>query len=95
VAVTIWADFMKRIARLRPGAEFEVPATLHGVELCNVSYLKPVGGCPTYTEYFKDGDQVPTRLCPIHQGTLKQQATRAIQGLFRSLGSRIAGLFHR
>ena len=37
--------------------------------LCKVSYLQPVEDCPTYTEYFKDGDQIPSRLCPIHQGT--------------------------
>ncbi len=93
VAVPIWADFMKRTARLFPPREFAVPETLRGVELCSVSYLKPVDGCPTYVEYFKDGDKVPTQLCPIHNGSFKQQATRAIQGFFRSLGSRIAGLF--
>jgi 1A family penicillin-binding protein len=95
VAVPIWADFMKRVARLRPAAEFAVPSTLRAVELCSVSYLKPVEGCPTYFEYFKDGDQIPSQLCPIHQGTFKQQATRAIQGFFRGLGSKIAGLFGR
>jgi penicillin-binding protein 1A len=95
VAVPIWADFMKRVARLRPAGEFELPESLKPVELCSVSYLKPLDGCPTYTEYFKDGDQIPTRLCPIHQGTFKQQASRAIQGFFRTLGSRIAGLFRR
>lgn len=95
IAVPIWADFMKRVARTFPPQDFEVPDTMHGVELCSVSYLRPVDGCPTYTEYFKDGDQIPTQLCPIHQGSLKQQATRAIEGLFRALGSRIAGLFHR
>ena len=42
-------------------------------QLCNVSYLKPVEGCPVYTEYFKEGDQIPTRLCPLHQGSVKQQ----------------------
>jgi penicillin-binding protein 1A len=95
VAVPIWADFMKRVARLRPAGEFAIPETLKPVDLCSVSYLKPVDGCPTYTEYFKDGDPVPTQLCPIHTGSFKQQANRAIQSFFRSLGSRIAGLFHR
>jgi hypothetical protein len=65
------------------------------VELCSVSYLKPVEGCPVYTEYFKDGDDVPTRLCPIHRGTLKERATRAVAGFLRSLGSAIAGIFRR
>ena len=95
VAVPIWADFIKRTARVFPANDFPVPATLHAVELCNVSYLRPVDGCPTYTEYFKEGDKIPTQLCPLHTGSFKQQATRAIAGLFRSLGSRIAGLLHR
>ena len=44
---------------------FTVPAGLHEEQLCRVSYLRPVEGCPVYTEYFKDGDDVPSRLCPI------------------------------
>ena len=68
---------------------------LREVELCSVSYLKPVAGCPVYTEYFKDGDSVPSRLCPIHRGTLKERATRAVAGFFRSLGDAIAGIFRR
>jgi membrane carboxypeptidase/penicillin-binding protein len=95
VALPIWADFMKRTARLRPSSDFSVPDGVRGVELCSVSYLKPVEGCPVYTEYLKDGDVEPTQLCPIHRGTFKQQAVRAVTGLLRSLGSRIAGLFHR
>ena len=95
VAVPIWADFMKRTAGLFPDRDFSVPSTLHAVELCSVSYLKPVDGCPTYVEYFKDGDKIPTQMCPIHAGSFKQAATRAIEGLFRALGGRIAGLFHR
>ena len=57
--------------------------------LCRISYLRPVEGCPTYTEYFKDGDQVPGRLCPIHQGTIKQRVRRAMEGLLSGLGKRI------
>jgi 1A family penicillin-binding protein len=95
VAVPIWADFMKRTARLLPAGDFKVPAGLQPDELCSISYLRPVEGCPTYTEYFKDSDKVPSQLCPLHQGTLKQRATRAIEGLLRTLGSKIAGLFRR
>jgi 1A family penicillin-binding protein len=95
VALPIWADFMKRTARRLPAANFPVPPGIHGEELCSVSYLAPVEGCPIYTEYFKDGDTVPTELCPIHRGTLKQRASRAIEGFFRGLGSKIAGIFHR
>jgi hypothetical protein len=34
-------------------------------------------------------------LCPIHRGTLKQVAARAVTGFIRGVGSRIAGLFRR
>ncbi|HZS12337.1 MAG TPA: PBP1A family penicillin-binding protein [Nitrospirales bacterium] len=95
IAVPIWADFMKRTARALPAREFAVPRGLREVELCSVSYLKPVEGCPVYTEYFKDGDSIPSRLCPIHRGTLKERATRAVTGFFRSLGSAIADIFRR
>jgi len=86
---------MKRAARELPPREFSVPTGVHAEELCHVSYLRPVDGCPTYTEYFKDGDVVPSALCPIHRGTLKQRATRAVEGFFRGLGGKIAGIFRR
>src|SRR5262245_15183957 len=95
VALPIWADFMKRTARELPAADFPVPDGLHAEELCSVSYLRPVEGCPTYTEYFKDGDKVPSELCPIHRGSLKQRAARAVEGFFRGLGSKIAGIFKK
>jgi len=68
---------------------------LRAEELCSVSYLHPVQQCPTYQEYFKEGDQIPTALCPIHRGTLKQRTTRAVQGFFRSLGGKLKGIFGR
>jgi membrane carboxypeptidase/penicillin-binding protein len=95
VALPIWADFMKRTARDLPPAEFRTPDGITTEELCSVSYLRPVEGCPTYTEYFKNGDKVPSALCPIHRGTLKQRAARVIEGFFRGLGSKIAGIFKR
>ncbi len=95
IALPIWADFMKRTARMLPARDFPVPDGVKGEELCSASYLRPVQDCPVYTEYFKSGDQIPTQLCPIHRGTLRQRATRAVEGLLRSLGSRIAGLFRR
>ena len=61
------------------------------VQLCKVSYLKPVEGCPVYTEYFKDGDEIPSQLCPIHQGTVKQQFQRAVQGFFCGAGAEAEG----
>jgi 1A family penicillin-binding protein len=95
IALPIWADFMKRTVRELPSNDFEVPEGINGEELCSISYLRPVEGCPTYIEYFKEGDAIPSQLCPIHQGTLKQRATRAVEGFFRDLGGKIAGMFRR
>jgi 1A family penicillin-binding protein len=92
-ALPIWADFMRRAASRRPPQSFEVPSGLHEVELCNVSYLKPVESCPVYTEYFKEDDDVPSRLCPIHRGTVKQRVTRAIEGILSGLGKKLKGIF--
>jgi penicillin-binding protein 1A len=93
VALPIWADFMKRTAQVRPALEFAPPDGLEAVELCNTSYLQPVQECDTYTEYFKQGDAVPNQLCPVHRGTLKQRAARAVTGLLRSLGRTIGSIF--
>jgi len=93
IALPIWADFMKRVARETPPREFAVPRGLEPVELCNVSYARPVDECTVYTEYFKEGDVVPSQLCSIHRGTLKQRAMRAVGGFLRSLGAKIGGIF--
>jgi penicillin-binding protein 1A len=95
IALPIWADFMKRTAAALPPRDFAVPDGIRQEELCSVSYLRPVEGCPTYLEYFKSGDAVPSTLCPIHQGTLKQRASRAINSLFGSFGHALAGIFKR
>jgi 1A family penicillin-binding protein len=95
VALPIWAEFMKRTARILPPGEFSVPSGLHGEELCSVSYMRPVQGCPVYTEYFKDDDKVPSGRCTIHRGTFEQQVKRTVEGIFRGLGNKIAGIFRR
>jgi 1A family penicillin-binding protein len=92
-ALPIWSEFMRQALRSRGGAEFEVPPGLHDEPLCRISYLKPVEGCPTYNEYFKEGDQVPGRLCPIHQGSIKQRVRRAMEGFFSGLGKKIGRIF--
>ena len=92
-ALPIWSDFMRQAARSKPGGEFAVPATLHDEQLCRVSYLRPVEGCPTYTEYFKDGDGIPTQLCPIHSGSFKQELEREVRGVLGAIGRGIKGIF--
>ena len=84
-ALPIWSDFIKAAARIRGAREFTPPANLHDELLCSESYQKPVEGCPTYTEYFKEGDDVPSRLCTLHKGSVKQQIKRAVQGFFNKL----------
>ena len=37
---------------------------------------------------------MPSRLCPIHQGTVKQRVQRAVEGFLSGLGKRILrGIF--
>jgi penicillin-binding protein 1A len=92
-ALPIWSDFMRQAVRYRRAADFEAPTTLRDEPLCRISYLRPVEDCPTYTEYFKEGDQVPGRLCPIHKGSVKQRVRRAVEGFLSGLGKRIGNIF--
>jgi penicillin-binding protein 1A len=92
-ALPLWSDFMRRAARLRPPGSFDPPGGLREEQLCRVSYLRPVEGCPVYIEYFKENDDVPSRLCPVHQGTVKQRVTRALEGLLSGIGRKLKGIF--
>jgi membrane carboxypeptidase/penicillin-binding protein len=96
LALPIWSEFMRRTSRLLPPPRaFEPPSTLKGEVLCSTSYLQPMQQCPTYTEYFKATDSVPSRLCPIHGGSVRQRVARAVGGLFRALGGKLKGIFGR
>ncbi|CAN5750237.1 PBP1A family penicillin-binding protein [soil metagenome] len=92
-ALPIWADFMRRSSRRRPPQAFEPAAGLHEEQLCSISYLRPVEGCPVYNEYLKEGDEAPGRLCTIHQGSMKQRVRRTIEGLLSGLGKKLKGIF--
>lgn len=93
VALPIWADFMKQAARVIPPRSFPVPPGLRAVALCRVTGLRPVESCPVYTEYFKPGDDIPSAVCPEHDGTFGETATRAIGELLRGLGTGLKGIF--
>jgi penicillin-binding protein 1A len=93
VALPIWSEFMRRTARQLPAGGFAAPDTLREEELCRLSYHRPVDGCTTYVEYFKDGDEVPSRLCTLHDGNLKQRAQRAVQGVLGALSQSIRDIF--
>jgi 1A family penicillin-binding protein len=90
-ALPIWADFMRRSARRLPSKPIAAPAGLEPVRMCRVSYHRAVDGCPGYTEYFKDGDDIPSALCPLHPGTFGQATKRAIQGVLGALFGKLMG----
>ena len=92
-ALPIWADFMQRAARVRQASAFERPGGLEDEALCAITYLKPVDGCPLYTEFFKEGDEVPGRLCALHPGSIRQRVTRTMQGWMAEMGRRVRGIF--
>ena len=92
VALPIWVSFMRAAARVRPAEEFQVPPGVREVELCALSYERPVDGCPIYTEYFKDGDDVPERRCHLHRGSPWQRAERAVDGALDRLERRLRRL---
>ena len=92
-ALPLWTDLMRRTARRRPPQAFTVPSGLREEQLCSISYLRPVESCPVYTEYLKEGDETPGRLCPLHQGSIKQRVQRSIEGLLAGLGKKLKGIF--
>jgi len=95
IALPIWSEFMRRTAAALPPKPFVAPSTLREEELCRISYHRPLDGCSTYTEYFKDGDDVPSQLCTIHSGSLKQRAHRVVQGVLGALGRSVRGIFSK
>jgi 1A family penicillin-binding protein len=88
-ALPIWSDFMRRTTRARPPRAFAVPEGMHEMELCAVTYHRPVEQCPVYTEYLKEWDEAPGRLCTVHKGTVKQRVRRAVEGFFSGLGRKL------
>jgi 1A family penicillin-binding protein len=92
-ALPIWADFMRRTVRRLPAQSFSPPDEMRTEQMCMISYHRALDGCPTYVEYFKEGDSVPTQLCELHSGTLQQRAERAVQGLIGALGRSIRRIF--
>jgi membrane carboxypeptidase/penicillin-binding protein len=89
VALPIWVAFMRDTRRVLPAEEFAVPSDMRQADLCRVSYARPVDGCPIYVEYFKDGDDVPSRTCPVHRGSPWQRAERAVESALDSLERRL------
>jgi penicillin-binding protein 1A len=93
VALPIWADFMRRVERQRPAGAFELPPGIRTAKFCRESYRRAVSGCPAYTEYFKEGDDIPSEKCPIHSGNVLKDVGRAIDHFFDDLGRRLGKIF--
>jgi 1A family penicillin-binding protein len=93
IALPIWADFMRRTAGRLQAEPFPRPPRLRSEVMCSVSYHRALDGCPSYVEYFKPGDDIPTQLCELHSGSLKQRAERALRGLLGAIGEEIRGIF--
>jgi 1A family penicillin-binding protein len=95
VALPIWVEFMRKASSVVRPSAFEPPPGLTERELCRISYQRPLEGCPTYVEYFKEDDDVPRRMCPVHEGTLKQEARRAVDEVLGALARRLRRIFER
>ena len=91
-ALPLWADFMSRVARIRPPQQFQAPASVTRIELCRVSHLLPTELCPIYSEYFKAGDVVPRETCPIHRAPARSVA-QVLGGIFSRIGRSIGSIF--
>ena len=86
-ALPIWADFMQRAATDPAGRAVRAAGrTAGGNAVRRSATCKPVDGCPLYTEYFKDGDQVPDR--PVHAASRHHPPARRAHRPGLGVGSR-------
>ena len=61
----LWKKVMTRIHEGLPDKEFDMPASVEKISICEETGLLPRAGCPVITEYFDIGD-VPTDYCAQH-----------------------------
>ena len=53
----------------------------------------PDPGIPSGLIHFNEGDDGPRALCPIHRGSFKQNARRAVGRCLVGLGRKLKGIF--
>ena len=58
----LWKKVMTRIHEGLPDKDFDMPASVEKISICEETGLLPRAGCPVITEYFDIGD-VPTDYC--------------------------------
>ena len=63
--------------------------TANEVELCRITFQRPVADCPRYVEYFKTGDELPKGRCELHRGSFADRAGRAFGRLLGRIGRRL------
>ena len=61
----LWKKVMTRIHEGLPDKDFDMPASVEKISICEETVLLPRAGCPVITEYFDIGD-VPTDYCDQH-----------------------------
>ena len=61
----LWKKVMSRIHEGLPSKEFEKPASVEKLSVCEETGLLPRAGCPVITEYFDVGT-MPTEYCDQH-----------------------------
>ena len=61
----LWKKVMTRIHEGLPDKDFDMPASVEKISICEETGLLPRAGCPVITEYFDIGD-VPTDYCDQH-----------------------------
>ena len=64
----LWKKVMTRIHEGLPSKEFEKPASVEKLSVCEETGLLPRAGCPVITEYFDVGT-MPTEYCDQHFGS--------------------------
>jgi penicillin-binding protein 1B len=66
-ALPIWADLMNAIPQYRSEADFKMPKGIEKIQVCSVTGLMAVEGCPEPGEvYFLTG-RTPDEHCPLHK----------------------------
>ena len=86
-ALPIWADFMRRAARVRPPGTFERPAGLARGNAVRASRT-----CSRWTaarstpSTSRTATTCPSSLCPLHRGTIRQRVARTVQGWVSEVG---------
>ena len=61
----LWKKVMTRIHEGLPDKDFDMPASVEKISICEETGLLPRAGCPVITEYFDIGD-APTDYCNQH-----------------------------